>query len=150
MKLRRRQRLLRRLVFGLVAAAIAVPSAAAETSWYLGQGLLADVPAEPTIVMVDGLSVDRSGAPATAAADDRTEAAIAVDGLSVYASGAHAQAFDRTPVSGTADTSGKTSGGSEFSWRDAGIGAGTIAALLGIAAGAAGALRFRRGGQQPA
>jgi hypothetical protein len=35
--------------------------------------------------------------------------------------------------------------GSEFSWRDAGVGAGLVLALLVLAAGAAGAARFRRG-----
>jgi hypothetical protein len=161
MKARRRQRLLRRLVYGLAFAAFAAPAAQAQTSWYLGEGVLKNVgpSAQMNQRQVEQLALHEGRSSATALSSQQIGVAQfnaqhpTIPSESRYAleAGSSQSTIDvdrksdlvrpsDLPTSFVTDEGG-------FNWTDAGLGAGTMLALLGIAAAGAAAARFRRGAQ---
>lgn len=155
MKARRRQRFLRRLVLGLAFAAFAAPVAQAE-SWYLGKGVLKDVgQAQTSSYLDEGLK----DAGPSALLNQRQVEQVAGYGRGVQQSAGAIPYLSHGVVStpGTISIDRKADlvrpsdlptsfvgddGG--LSWGDAGIGAGTMLALLAIVAAGAGVARSRR------
>lgn len=177
MKAKRRQRLLRRLVLGLAVAAFAAPAAQAETWYLEGAlnaskpaSAVVNQRQVETLAFHEGRGVQTSTQlnhrqieqalanarhPVIPSESRHALEAAGSPKVIPYLSQGSFEApgtlsVDRkadlvTPSDLPASLIVETDGG--FSWSDAGIGAGTVLALLLLAAGGAGAARFRRGPQ---